>query len=336
MDSWRTDAGFIPSSFPAQRNDRSVEQLKISCFIPCGFFQLLLSGITPENILQNLFFTSVSQLLFLYKGLFHSLNTNMDCLSSIWALTHLNVFSLQVTLCWNTMGWSSPPKTGIMTTRRTTAPPFTTAPGGTATATPPTLMASTCAGSTPPMRTASSGPPGLAGSTLSSSPRWRYDLPATPRINEKDKREAFFFSPKHNRPQILTARWSYLSWFCLVFLFFFSLSLKLTSLSSVDSAVCLLMSPSLFTSLPPSRSLQFYAGFHYLSLWFLKKQNNNPSNATVIRLFVHENSIPEPWTHSPLLYPVWHGEPTAPCRITHRWFSSWHVTLTSHLCWHGT
>lgn len=80
-----------------------------------------------------------------------------------------------------------------MTTRRTTAPPSTMAPGGTATATPPTLMASTCAVSTPPMRTALSGPPGLAGSTLSSSPRWRYDLPVTQRTNEKDKRRSISF-----------------------------------------------------------------------------------------------------------------------------------------------
>lgn len=120
-----------------------------------------------------------------------------------------------MTLCWNTMGWSSPPKTGIMTTRRTTAPPFTTAPGGTATATPPTLMASTCAGSTPPMRTASSGPPGLAGSTLSSSPRWRYDLPVTLRINEKDKREDFFFSC--STTDKFWQLGGYLIWFCFLF-----------------------------------------------------------------------------------------------------------------------
>lgn len=213
-----------------------------------------------------------------------------------------------MTLCWNTMGWSSPPKTGIMTTRRTTAPPFTTAPGGTATATPPTLTASTCAGSTPPMRTASSGPPGLAGSTLSSSPRWRYDLPVTLRINEKDKREDFFF-PFFLFFQITTDHkfWQLGEVTCLDFVSFsfFFLSLKLTSLSSVASW-CL--SP-FFSSLPPSRSLQFYAGFHYLPLWSLFKNKviitvMPPSSLYLfIYLFnhsVHKNSIPEPWTHSPL------------------------------------
>lgn len=92
--------------------------------------------------------------------------------------------ALQVTPCWNTTGWSSPPKTGTTTTRRTTAPPSTTAPGGTATATRPTSTASTCAGSTPPTRTALSGPPGPAGSIRSSFPRWRFGPPAIWKTNE--------------------------------------------------------------------------------------------------------------------------------------------------------
>lgn len=123
-------------------------------------------------------------------------------------------------LCWSTTGWSSPPKTGITTTQRTTAPPSTTVPGGTATATPPTLTASTCAVSTPPTPTASSGPPGPAGSTPWSSPRWRYDRPATRRKNETDeagkkrkKKEDFFWNI--TKPLLLTARRSYLSWYCL-------------------------------------------------------------------------------------------------------------------------
>lgn len=82
------------------------------------------------------------------------------------------------------MGWSLPPKTGTTTTRRTTAPPSTTAPGGTATATHPTSTASTCVGSTPPTRTALSGPPGPAGSTRSSFPRWRFGPPAIWKTNE--------------------------------------------------------------------------------------------------------------------------------------------------------
>lgn len=127
-----------------------------------------------------------------------------------------------------------------MTTRRTTAPPSTMAPGGTATATPPTLMASTCAVSTPPMRTALSGPPGLAGSTLSSSPRWRYDLPVTQRTNEKDKRRSISFWNITNHDF-----WQLGEVTCLDIFFF---PLKLTSLSLVDSAVCLLMSLSLFCS----------------------------------------------------------------------------------------
>lgn len=85
------------------------------------------------------------------------------------------------------MGWSSPQKTGITTTRRITAPPSTMVPGGTATATPLTLTASTSVVSTPPMPMASSGPPGLAGSTHSSSLRWRYGPPVTLKINETDK-----------------------------------------------------------------------------------------------------------------------------------------------------
>lgn len=92
--------------------------------------------------------------------------------------------ALQVTPCWNTTGWSSPPKTGTTTTPRTTVPPSITAPGGTATATRPTSTASTCAGSTPPTRTASSGPPGPAGSTRSSFLRWRFGLPAIWKTNE--------------------------------------------------------------------------------------------------------------------------------------------------------
>lgn len=57
---------------------------------------------------------------------------------------------------------------------------------------------------------------------------------------ERQKKKHFFL--KHYKPRLLTARWSYLSWY----LFFFPL--KLTSLSLVDSAVCLLMSLSLFCS----------------------------------------------------------------------------------------
>lgn len=92
--------------------------------------------------------------------------------------------TLQVTPCWSTTGWSSPPKTGTTTTRRTTAPPSTTAPGGTATATPQTSTASTCAGSTPPTPMALSGPPGPAGSTRSSFPRWRFGPPVIRKTNE--------------------------------------------------------------------------------------------------------------------------------------------------------
>lgn len=86
--------------------------------------------------------------------------------------------------CWNTTGWSLPPKTGTTTIQRTTAPPSTTVPGGTATATRPTWTASTCAGSTLPTQTALSGPPGPAGSTPSSFPRWRFGLPAIWKTNK--------------------------------------------------------------------------------------------------------------------------------------------------------
>lgn len=120
-------------------------------------------------------------------------------------------------LCWSIMEWSLPPKTKITTTRRITAPPSTMARGGTETATPPTLTASTCAVSTPPMPMALSGPPGLAGSTPSNSQRLRYARPATQRINETDtrrkkKKKKIF---KHYKPQFLTAWWRYLSRYCL-------------------------------------------------------------------------------------------------------------------------
>lgn len=129
------------------------------------------------------------------------------------------------------MEWSLPPKTKITTTRRITAPPSTMARGGTETATPPTLTASTCAVSTPPMPMALSGPPGLAGSTPSNSPRLRYARPATQRINETDtrrkkKKKKIF---KHYKPQFLTAWWRYLSRYCLF--------TKCASLTLVDSAV---------------------------------------------------------------------------------------------------
>lgn len=87
-------------------------------------------------------------------------------------------------------------------------------------------MASISAVSTHPMRMALSGPPGLAGSTLSSSQRWRYDLLVTQRINEKDNRERGTYSlGGHCKPQLLTVRWSYLSRYCLftkTYLFEFS------------------------------------------------------------------------------------------------------------------
>lgn len=186
----------------------------------------------------------------------------------------LHPFLLQVILCWNTMGWSSPPKTGITTTQRTTAPPSITAPGGTVTATPPTLMASTCVGSTLPMLMASSGPPGLAGSTPSSSLRWRYDPPATPRANEKVKsyrrekkkkeEESIQTFLKHEKPQILTAiGCSYLSSYCLLtetYLFEFNwLCCSLLIPGCLSSVMLLLHHLALL-------GYQCHAGSHYPSL----------------------------------------------------------------------
>lgn len=120
-----------------------------------------------------------------------------------------------MTLCWSTTGWNSPPKTGTTTTQRTTAPPSTMVPGGTATATRPTWTASTCAVSTPPTPMASSGPLGLGGSTPSSSRRWRFDQLAIQRVNESSKRsiraeDGSNFLLKYYKPQLLTARRSYL------------------------------------------------------------------------------------------------------------------------------
>lgn len=93
----------------------------------------------------------------------------------MWAVRVSSVGVVQVTRCWSTTGWSLPRRTRTTTIRRITVPPSTTGPGGTGTATRPTWMDSTWRASTPPTPTASSGPPGLAGSTRSSSPRWRSD-----------------------------------------------------------------------------------------------------------------------------------------------------------------
>lgn len=131
-------------------------------------------GGTEESLIPFFF-----MLCCMKKTLVYSTIQPLNTLVPLWFCP-----ALQVTPCWNTTGWSLPPKTGTTTTQRTTAPPSTTAPGGTATATRPTWTASTCAGSTPPTQMALSGPPGPAGSTPSSFLRWRFGLPAIWKTNK--------------------------------------------------------------------------------------------------------------------------------------------------------
>lgn len=110
------------------------------------------------------------------------------CLSQPFFPSRIDL-PLQATHCSNTTVWNSPPRTRTTTTRRITAHPSTTAPGGTETATRPTSMDSTCAASTLHTPMASSGRPGRVGSTRWSSPRWRSDRPRR-KINEQELENA--------------------------------------------------------------------------------------------------------------------------------------------------
>lgn len=173
--SGMTSSAFIPSlSSPVPFWSLSHADLSNYCFHTVWSKNMFVGG-TEESLFLFFFFMLCSMKITPVYSSIQSLNALVPlCFCP----------ALQVTPCWNTTGWSSPPKTGTTTTRRTTAPPSTTAPGGTATATRPTSTASTCAGSTPPTRTALSGPPGPAGSIHSSFPRWRFGPPAIWKTNE--------------------------------------------------------------------------------------------------------------------------------------------------------
>ena len=235
-----------------------------------------------------------------------------------------------MTLYWSTTGWSSPPKTGTTTTRRTTAPPSTTVPGGTATATPPTLTASTCAASTRPTQTASSGPPGRAGSTHSSSPRLRYGPPATLKRNDTERREKKKINFWNITNQTATGR--------IICLDIVS-TLKHTSLSLVD---VFFFAPDVSHPSCPSSSItqkSCWLPQPFPLLPFFKKENNVFVTLSFSDGSVHkkrETRAPgaAQSTAQALLSLTWWSKP--PLQNHTPVISSWHVALTSHLCWHGT
>lgn len=114
-------------------------------------------------------------------------------------------------------------------------------------------------------------------------------------------------------------------------------SLKHTSLSLVDSAVCLLM--SLFLLAPPALITQLLVTLAAIILPLLPFFKEKKIMRWWCPYFGHkENSIRAPGAHSPLrwLYSVWHGGLSIALQNHTPVISSCHVTLTSHLCWHGT
>lgn len=131
------------------------------------------------------------------------------------------------------------------------------------------------------------------GIEWSSWTGWQYSLkfsemkirPTRDPENKWERQKGRFFFLQNTTYHKFTARWRCT---CLDFVSFsVSLSLKLTSLSSVDSAVCLWMSISLFCLSP---SITQPPALCWLPLSsslvpFLKQSHNN-SNATVILLFI--------------------------------------------------